>query len=48
MKVPITENQLGTIPMMEDVTKHVRMDYPEIPDPRFLVQPVDDFLFPFK
>ena len=47
MQVPITENQLGTMQMMEEVSDHVRMNYPEISDSRFVSQPVDDFLFPW-
>ena len=31
MQVPITENQLGTMQMMEDVSEHVGMNNPEIP-----------------
>ena len=34
--------------MMEEVSDHVGMNYPEIPDSRFVAQPVDDFLFPWK
>ena len=45
-QVPITENQLGTMQMMEEVSEHVGMNYPEIPDSRYVAQPVDDFLFP--
>ena len=29
--------------MMEEVSGHVGMNYPEIPDSRFVAQPVDDF-----
>ena len=32
MQVPITENQLGTMQMIEEVSDHVGMNYPEIPD----------------
>ena len=46
MPFPITENQLGTMQMMEEVFDHVGMSYPEIQDSRFVAQPVDDFLFP--
>ena len=46
MQVPITENQLGTRQMMEEVNEHVGMNYPEIPDSRFVAQPVDDLRFP--
>ena len=48
MHVPITENQFGTMQMMEEVTEHVGMNYPEISDSRFVAQPVDDFLFPWE
>ena len=48
MQVPITENQLGTMQMMEEISDHVVMNYPEIPDSRFVAQPVDDFLFPWE
>ena len=47
-QVPITENQLGTMQMMEEVSEHVGMNYPEIPDSRYVAQPVDDFLFPWE
>ena len=48
MQVPITENQLGTMQMMVEVSDHVGMNYPEIPDSRFVAQLVDDFLFPWE
>ena len=48
MQVPITENQLGTMQMMGEVSDHVGINYPEIPDSRFVAQPVDDFLFPWE
>ena len=48
IQVPITENQLGTMQMMEEVSEHVGMNYPEIPDSSFVAQPVDDFLFPWE
>ena len=47
-QVPMTENQLEEILMMEEVSDHVGMNYPEIPDSRFVAQPVDDFLFPWE
>ena len=47
-QVPPTENQLGEMQMMEEVAEHVGMNYPEIPDSRFVAQPVDDFLFPLE
>ena len=48
MQVPITENQLEEMQMMEEVSDHVGMIYSEIPDSRFVAQPVDDFLFPWE
>ena len=33
---------------MEAVSDNVGMNYPEIPDSRFVAQPVDDFLFPWE
>ena len=48
MQVPITKNQLETMQMMEEVSDRVGMNYPEIPDSRFVAQPVDDFLFPYE
>ena len=43
-----TENQLGEMQMMEEVAEHVGMNYPEIPDSRYVAQPFDDFLFPWE
>ena len=48
MQIPNTENQLGTMQMMEELYEHVGMNYPEIPDSRFVVEPVDDFLFSWE
>ena len=47
-QVPITENQLGTMQMMEEVSEHVGMNYPEIPDASYVAQPFDNFLFPWE
>ena len=47
-QVPMTENQLEEMQMMEEISDHVGMNYPEIPDSRFVAQPVDDFLFPWE
>ena len=47
-QVPMTENQLEQMQMLEEVSDHVGMNYPEIPDSRFVAQPVDDFLFPWE
>ena len=48
MQVPITFNQLGTMGMMSQVAEHVGMEYPEVPDSRYVAQPVKDFLFPWE
>ena len=48
MQVPNTENQLGTMQMMAEVSEHVGMNYPEIPDSRYVAQPFDDFPFPWE
>ena len=47
-QVPAIDNQLGTILMMDEVSEHVGMNYPKIPDSRHEAQPVDDFLFPLE
>ena len=47
MQVPITENQLEEMQMMGEISDHVGMNYPEIPDSRFVAQPVD-ILFPWE
>ena len=48
MQVPITENQLGTMRMVEEVSEHVEMNYPENLDFRYVAQPVKEFLFPWE
>ena len=48
MQVPITENQLEETQMMGEISDHVGMNYPEIPDSRFVAQRVDDLLFPWE
>ena len=48
IQVPITENQLLTMQMMEEVTEQVEKNYSETPDSRFVAQHVDDFLFPWE
>ena len=45
-QVPMIENQLGEMKMMEELAEHVGKNYPEVPDSRFVAQPVDDFVFP--
>ena len=47
-QVPMTENQLEEMQMMEKVSDHVGMNYPDTPDTRYVAQPVDDFLFPWE
>ena len=47
-QVPMTKNQLEEMQMMEGVSDHVGMNYPEIPDSRFVAQPADNFLFPWE
>ena len=47
-QVPMTENQLEEMLMMEGVSDHVGMIYSDIPDSRFVAQPVDDLLFPWE
>ena len=48
LQVPITENQLGTIQMIEKVSDYVGMKYPEILDSRFVAQSVDHYLFSWE
>ena len=48
MQVPITENQLGTVQMMAEVSEHVGVNYSDIPDSRYVAQPFDHFLFPWE
>ena len=47
-QVPNTENQHGTMQLMEEVSEHVGINYPEILDSRYLAQLVNDFLFPWE
>ena len=44
MQVRITENQLGSMEMMDEVSEHVGMNYPKISDYRYLAQTVINFL----
>ena len=48
IKVPMTENQLEEMQMMEKVSDQVGMNYPDTPDSTYVAQPVDDFLFPWE
>ena len=34
--------------MIEEVSDHVGMNYPETPDSRYLAQPFHDFIFPWE
>ena len=47
-QVPMTENKLGEVQMMEEVAEHLGMNYPENPDSRYVAQTIDDFLFPWE
>ena len=47
-QVPITENQLGTKQMMEEVSENVGINYSEIPDSRYVAQPVNAFPLPWE
>ena len=47
-QVPMTENQLEEMQMMEEVAEHVGMIYPDIPESRYVAQPVEDFFFPWE
>ena len=47
-QVPIIENQLEEMQMMEEVAEHEGMNYPETLDSRYVAQPFDDFLFPWE
>ena len=38
MQVPITDNQLGTMEMVSQIAEQVGMDYPEVPDSRYVAQ----------
>ena len=46
--VPITENQLREMQMMEVVVEQVEMNYPEKPCSSYFPQPVNDFHFPWE
>ena len=48
MQVPMTDNQLGEMQMMEQVAGHVGMNYHDTPDSRYVAQPFDDFFFPWE
>ena len=48
IEVPMTENQLGEMQMMEEVAEHMGMNHPEPPDSRYAAQPFSDFLFPWE
>ena len=41
-QVPIPDNQLGTMQMMREVSEHVTMNCLEVPDSRYVAQPIHD------
>ena len=45
MQVIITENQLASMQMMEEVSQLVRMNYFEVLDSQYKTKLVDGFLF---
>ena len=45
MLVPMPDIQLGSMQMMQEVSEHVGMEYPEITDSGYVAQPVDDSSF---
>ena len=47
-QVPTTDNQLGSMQMMEEVSDHVGMNYHDTSDSRYVAQSTDDFLFPWE
>ena len=47
-QVPMTENEIGEMKMMELLSEHVGMNCPRTPDSRYAAQPVDDFLYPWE
>ena len=47
-QVHTTENQLQEMQMIEEISDHMGMNYPEISVSRFVAQPVDDFLSPWE
>ena len=47
-QVPTIEDQLEEMQMMEEISDHVGMNYPEIPDSTIVAQPVNDSLFPWE
>ena len=48
MQLPITENQLEEMQMMEERSEHVGRNYPDTPDFRYVVQSVNKFFFPWE
>ena len=45
MQVPMTKDRFGEMQMKNEVAEHVGLNYPDIPDSRYVAKPVDDFLF---
>ena len=44
-QVRITENKCGEMQLMEEVSEHVGINYPENPDSRYVAQTIDDSVF---
>ena len=44
VQVRTTDNQLGSMQMMQELSEHLEMNYPEIPDPIYMDQPVKVFI----
>ena len=47
-QVPMTENQLEEMQMIEEISGHWGMNYDDTLDYRYMTQPVNDFLFPWE
>ena len=47
-QIPITENQLGEMQLMEEVSEHMGMNYFDSLDSRYLAHQVDNFFFPWE
>ena len=45
MQVHIEENQFVTMEIMSLIAEQTRIDYLEVPDTKYVTQPVEDFLF---
>ena len=45
MQVLVTWNEFGMMGMMSQIAEKVGIDYSEVPDSRYVAQPMNDFLF---